>query len=283
MSVKGASECYFYHVMDIPGHGLVGEEWDLRGKEAEYLGGVDFAGKRVLELGTASGHLCRYMESQGADVVGFDLSDDCSWDIVPFARWDSEAVKAEFKAFIPKLKKGWWFCRKAFGSKARVVYGDIYNIPSQLGPVDVTTFGSILLHLQNPFAAMHSALRLTRETAIVTEVSPEAYPQWPSLGGPSGHVPARRWAGLLTGKKAGAEAKKAGAEAPLLMFLPNFREITSYSGATWWVLSPKAVIEFLGVLGFEETRVTHHKQTRCGTQIPMYTVVGRRTQGKPSV
>lgn len=41
--------CDFYHVMDIPGYGITTScEWDLRGREAAYLGGVDFAGKRVL-------------------------------------------------------------------------------------------------------------------------------------------------------------------------------------------------------------------------------------------
>lgn len=27
-------DCYFYQTMDIPGHGLVQGEWDLRGREA---------------------------------------------------------------------------------------------------------------------------------------------------------------------------------------------------------------------------------------------------------
>src|SRR5947209_17361874 len=61
--VSSIADCHFYCVTDIPEHGTVGEAWDLRGKEQEYLGGVSFRGKRVLELGTASGFLCRWMES----------------------------------------------------------------------------------------------------------------------------------------------------------------------------------------------------------------------------
>ena len=57
-TVPSIDDCYFYHVMDLPGHGVVGREWDLRGGEAAYLGGVAFHGKRVLEFGTASGFLC---------------------------------------------------------------------------------------------------------------------------------------------------------------------------------------------------------------------------------
>src|SRR5258708_29666952 len=29
--VTNISDCYFYHVMDLPGYGEVGTEWDLRG------------------------------------------------------------------------------------------------------------------------------------------------------------------------------------------------------------------------------------------------------------
>ncbi|MEE9185219.1 MAG: hypothetical protein V3U39_12205, partial [Acidimicrobiia bacterium] len=72
--VTDINECYFYHSMDIPRHGAVDGEWDLREGVTEYLGGVDFAGKRVLEVGTASGFLCFHMESQGAEVVAYDLS-----------------------------------------------------------------------------------------------------------------------------------------------------------------------------------------------------------------
>jgi hypothetical protein len=35
-------ECYFYHVMEIPGHGVVGNEWDLRDGVVDYLGRVPF-------------------------------------------------------------------------------------------------------------------------------------------------------------------------------------------------------------------------------------------------
>src|SRR5208337_1299521 len=58
--INDISDCYFYHTMDVPGYGHVEGEWDLRGKETQYLGGVALKGKRVLEIGTASGFLCFY-------------------------------------------------------------------------------------------------------------------------------------------------------------------------------------------------------------------------------
>jgi len=50
---KGASnvgDCYFYHTMNIPNHGLAQSEWDLRGRRSTYLGNVNLQGKRVLEI-----------------------------------------------------------------------------------------------------------------------------------------------------------------------------------------------------------------------------------------
>lgn len=107
--VTDISDCYFYHVMNLPGYGEVGGEWDLRGGEESYLGGVSFQGKRVLELGTASGYLCRFMESKGADVIGFDLSDDLFWDVVPFAGLDISSARLGMRDHIERLKNGWWF------------------------------------------------------------------------------------------------------------------------------------------------------------------------------
>src|SRR5262249_7054365 len=76
-------DCYFYHTMEIPGHGLVEGEWDLRAAADAYLGGVDFRGRRVLEIGTASGFLCFTMERRGAEVVAFDLSPEHAPDLIP--------------------------------------------------------------------------------------------------------------------------------------------------------------------------------------------------------
>jgi hypothetical protein len=74
-ALPALSECSFYHTMDLPGYGLIEGEWDFRKTAGTYLGGVNFAGKRVLDVGTTDGFLCFYAEQQGArEVVGVDLS-----------------------------------------------------------------------------------------------------------------------------------------------------------------------------------------------------------------
>ena len=79
-----AEDCYFYHTCEIPGFGLVTGEWDLRGHESEYLGGVSFNGKSVLEVGPASGYISFWMEDNGANVTAYDLDINRKWDFVPF-------------------------------------------------------------------------------------------------------------------------------------------------------------------------------------------------------
>ena len=97
--VSSIGQCAFYHYMDIPGHGVVEGKWDLRGREDQYLGGVNFKGKRVLELGTASGFLCFYMESKGAEVVARDIGENQEWDVVPFCQYDYREHIQEFKEY----------------------------------------------------------------------------------------------------------------------------------------------------------------------------------------
>ena len=106
--VASLDECDFYHVMDIPGHGVVGEEWDLRQTASQYLGDVNFKGKRVLELGTASGFLCFHMEKEGAEVVAYDLSVDHPWDFPPLSQYDYESHVESYREHTNRLNNAYW-------------------------------------------------------------------------------------------------------------------------------------------------------------------------------
>src|SRR5580704_14740984 len=48
------AECNFYHSAELPDGDVIMGPWDLRGREREYLGGVEVSGRRVLELGPAT-------------------------------------------------------------------------------------------------------------------------------------------------------------------------------------------------------------------------------------
>ena len=254
--VTDAGDCYFYHTMEIPGHGLVEGQWDLRKGIDAYAGRVDYSGKRVLEVGTASGHLCFWMEEQGAEVVGYDLSEDHPWDVVPYASATPGEFDADRRAIMRRINNGWWFAHRAFKSAAKVVYGTVYEIPESIGPVDISTWCSILLHLRDPFQALYRGSLLTRQTMVVTD-----------LIGPAG--------------VAHASGRHPDTGLPQMQFIPDFT-----AGAppeTWWFLSAEIVQAFLGVLGFGDSVVTTHVQGGMMGDYDLFTVVAHRTTGRAIV
>jgi SAM-dependent methyltransferase len=247
--VTDPADCYFYHTTDIPGFGTVHGEWDLRPKIDAYLGGFSFRGKRVLDIGAASGFLSFHMERQGADVVSYDLSKDYDWDVVPFARLDTAANRDERRRHIDRLNNGYWLCHHAFASKAQVVHGIAYAVPEGIGAVDVAVFGSILLHLRDPFLALQNAARLTTEAVIVTE--------------------------FLSARHASRRLFRSPL-SPSVKFVPRWRSASPID--TWWNLPPDTVQEMLGVLGFEDSTLSFHTQLYGGKPRSLYTVVARRNQ-----
>ncbi len=269
--ITNLEQCFFYHTMDIPGYGHVEGEWDLRGNVREYLGNVDFKGKRVLEIGVSSGFLSFYMESQGAEVVGFDLSEHQSWDIVPYAGWDYNKQVLEYKEGMRKTNNAFWLAHKAHDSSVRMVYGTVYAIPQEIGIVDISTFCSVLLHVRDPFWALQNALRLTRETVIVTDRVSDRY-----------RIPLPK----ILKKLKVLRTMAARANLPLkvytkiadssMIFLPRHWEQRPF--ATWWHFNPEIIKRFIGVLGFEKTQVTYHFQNWKGEKVLLFTVVGHRTK-----
>jgi len=169
--VEDIEQCYFYHTIDLPGHGTIEGDWDLRNGIKEYLGRVSFSSKRVLDVGTANGVLCFEAEKQGGEVTAFDLSKDYLWDLVPYAKWEGYGqAMDERQKQIDSINNAYWFCHRCLNSNAKVVYGNVYNIPEQIGQVDIAIYGSILLHLRDPFLALQSGTRLVSEAVVVTDV-----------------------------------------------------------------------------------------------------------------
>ncbi len=296
--VGDLGECWFYHTMEIPGHGLVTGQWDLRGSEHRYTGGVDFEGRRVLEVGTASGLLCFYMERQGAEVVAFDLSDDHQWDLVPFAGVDADAEMAVRRGLIRKINNAYWLGHRAFGSGAKVVYGSVYDIPIEIGPVDIAIYGSVLLHVRDPFLALYNGLRLARSTVVVTDLVNQRRMTAadPAAAGSDGSAASTRSEGLRTVTRKVARRVRSGDARhvagsylrrywrpqdlrgmPVMEFVPEFQRGGPLD--SWWYLTPEAVQQFVGVLGFEDTEVQLHTQKSSEGDQELFTVVGHRTKG----
>jgi hypothetical protein len=255
--VEKVNDCYFYHTSEIPGYGIVHGEWDLRNRESEYLGNFDFNGKRVLELGTASGHLAFFMEAHGAEVVAYDLSEHQSWDLVPYGGAVSHERCAIVKTHIQKLNNGFWFIHNKRHSQTKVAYGSIYAVPEEIGMFDVCVFGSILLHLRDPFLALQNTLKLSKRTVVITDLLPRLYFLKKVLFFPFVFFP-QRWQSLCK---------------PTMAFLPHLR---STDDMGWWILSPEILVAFVKILGFTDCQITYHRQFYHGKLRGLYTLVAHR-------
>jgi hypothetical protein len=153
----------------------------------------------------------------------------------------------------------------------------MYDLPAEIGRVDICTFGTILLHLRDPFLALYKALRLTSETVIVTDIVP--WNHMPKLG----RLPVKLMGALnlsptMLNLINNSIASVSWLKSPYLQFVPAYwLEIPMY---TWWLYTPEAIRRFIGVLGFEKSEVTYHFGTNGGHKQLLFTVVGHRTQSR---
>lgn len=170
--VDKLSDCFFYHAMDLPGFGEVRGHWDLRGRFNDYIGGVDLKGKSVIDVGAATGFLSFAAERSGAArVLSFDIADARQQAFLPFKNkpYYREPVRwaEQYGAEIEQWKNAYWLSHRLLKSKAEVYYGNIYELPAELGQFDVAIVGSVLEHLNDQITALASIARLTKETIVL--------------------------------------------------------------------------------------------------------------------
>lgn len=241
-------DCRFYHCIELPDGEVIHGPWDLRGREAAYLGNVELAGRRVLECGPSSGYLTFWMEKQGAEVVGFDAGFETSVDLLPVPRDDTRKLHLDHFRMTYQFQHSWWYLHRRLASGAKKVYGNIYNMPDDIGTFDVATFGALLVHLRSPIQALEQAARRTTSTIIVTDV----------------------WTG--------------GSDTLHENIMRPFPAGEGSRWVLWWELSAGAVVAMLGILGFRCREVLEHTQLhQYGhvqdapyLEVPMYTVVADR-------
>jgi SAM-dependent methyltransferase len=242
--VESLADCFFYHTMDLPGFGEVRGHWDLRGRFKEYTGGADLAGKSVIDVGAATGFISFEAEKSGAArVLSFDIADPRQQTFLPFKDklYSRDPVRwaEEYGAEIEQWKNAYWLCHRLLNSKAEVYYGNIYELPSELGRFDLAIVGSVLEHLNDQITALASIARLTKETIVITSPMLETEERIAGFGALADH--------------------------------PE-------NDFTWWIYSEGVYREVLKMLGFSIVRITHaeyyyHHGERFETR---YTIVAVR-------
>ncbi len=246
------ADCHFYHTLDLGGGRVVPGGWDMRGSEQNYLGHINYDGLRVLEFGAASGFLTFWMESQGAEVVALDIPPNHPQDLVPLPGMNLGEHQGGSAELSRQVRNSWWFGHRERRSKAKMVYADIYRLPGDLGRFDVSTFGSILLHLKDPFQALWEGARVTEKALVVTDLLPEV------IYGDEGNS--------------------------LMEFNPGDEKDNLVN---WWRCSPGAISKMFRVLGFPHVDIKffkldyhpYHKVDAAPMTRFMFTAVGQREPG----
>lgn len=171
--VNDSNQCAFYHTMDLPIIGEVKGEWDLRKNIDTYLGNAEFIGKTCLDVGTASGFLSFEMEKRGGIVTSFDADDACRYSMLPFRNslynTDHNLWSQQTNEWLTRLHNSYWYAHRLLNKNAKVFYGDIYNIPLELGYFDIVMVGQVMIHLRDPILALISISKLCKDILILAE------------------------------------------------------------------------------------------------------------------
>ena len=254
---RGPNSRYWYHSLDFPDGTSVSGDWDLRGRYDDYIGNVKMTDKRVLDVGTASGFLAFEAEKAGASVVAFDMPVDGDWDVKPHAnkpiegmsvavieeqlrqRWISEATR--YKRALSPMRDGFFYAHRKYASSVRLFEGSIYEIDAELGIFDVSILGSILLHLRDPFRALHRVAQLTTNKLIISD--------------------------LLN-----SDFRARAGDMPILEFLPDAKR----NPHAWWRISPASLIEMLRVVGFEVSSSAINSYKFKGANADVATLIADR-------
>src|SRR6266852_3442097 len=238
-AVTDINACEFYHAVDLPGGGQTRHpQWDLRPTVDAYLGNVDFAGKRILEIGPASGFLSFHMERQGAQVVAIEPPLESVWDFVPRTDGGLPAFERHFKPHLQNIRNGFWFLHTLYRSTVELHEVSAYDLPD-LGKFDVGLLGAVLLHTRSPLSILEQVARRVADTIIITET----YHQ--------------------------------DMVGPVCRLVPGEKNKTS---DTWWDFTPEFFRQFLSVVGFSHSTVTRclHRYCLSNTMVDLFTLVARR-------
>src|SRR5262249_1315236 len=139
-----------------------------------------------------------------------------------------------------RLRNSWWFLRSAYRARAKIHYGDIYNLPAELGRFDVAVLASVLLHVRDPLRVVEQCARLADRIIIVDMHRPD-----------------------LEGR-------------PVMLLEPDQQ---NFCWHTWWRFSTDLLKQFLEVQGFAHHVVTtsEHEHLRT-TRYTLFTLVSQANQ-----
>lgn len=235
---------FWYHTW--PGHP---GPWVLSNLPDQFLGGVQFGGKTVLEVGPASGFVTRAMEQLGATVDPLDIGGGYHGDFLTTTEPNTDA-------FLSRLNDSFRVAAQEYGIRATLRNGSIYDHQpqSQIGVI-----ANVLLHLRDPIKALYRLCEASSERVIIVET---CYTMplfwWVKLFSLISTLPWR-----ISGK-------------PIPEPIYSLTRPGETIQCDYWFLSKAWIERHLTLFGFETESVTFHRQVYCGRSCLNYTIVAKR-------
>ncbi len=170
--VDKINEFYWYHCIRL-GEIYTDGDYDLEPLVPQYCIPENLTGKKVLDVGRASGFFSFLMEERGADVTATDLPSFFSWDFVGGEqtlneRKDTIASEADFTK--REILGAFDFARSYRNSKVKSTLINVYDLsPETMGEqYDLVFCGSLLSHLRDPLLALERIYSVTKDQLILS-------------------------------------------------------------------------------------------------------------------
>ncbi len=160
----------WYHSIELPDGVVTPGIWDHRPLVPHYGLPESLQGKRALDVGTADGFWAFEMERRGAAVVAIDVPRLSATDLPPQVRQAIIGADLDVEAGV-----NFKYAAKALGSQVKRVFSSVYELDrSELGTFDFVHAGDILVHLENPLAALRSIRGVAGGAALFADaIDPE--------------------------------------------------------------------------------------------------------------
>jgi tRNA (mo5U34)-methyltransferase len=226
--IKLVDECDWYHVLEL-GDGIVTDGFfDIRSQLYKYCIPEDLTGKRILDIGRASGFFSFEFERRGGDVTATDLPSSLEKEFVGgeltrevWKRWILERhVPSDMGSDQLGSRMDFFLARAILKSNVKPICLKLNDLsPERFDgqKFDIVFVGSVLNHVKDPAGALEKIFATTSDLCIL------ANPYDPD---DNSNIPRMR---LI------------GRSAPSL--------------TTWWMPNLACLKELLYCVGFEEINV----------------------------
>lgn len=156
-------DCDFNHCLEFEDGEKNTGSWDMTHCMNEYLGCLDFKGKRVIDIGAGCGYPSFYMEQKGAEVVSHEIPDGSYWDQKIFPNYNKIR-----KSSTSRSINAYWYNHQKFNSKNKLFLHNTYEqLPEELGEFDIAVFAMVISHMRDPMLSLMNVLYKTRERVVI--------------------------------------------------------------------------------------------------------------------